>query len=391
MILLPLLYLFFNFQTAGQNETSEKTDAAIAAVAACRPCHEEIVRRFVNTAHFNTSRPAAAYSVKGRFSDGHNILRTVKPETYFKMEQRDGAFYQTGYQRTEGGTQVRTEKFDLVMGSGRKGQSYLFWKNSLLFQLPVSYLTGINDWVNSPGYVDGEVQFDRIIPPRCLECHATNFTLESTAGRVKYASEYLLGISCEKCHGPGARHVQYQTDNPQETSAKYILNPGSFSRARRIDNCALCHSGIGQPRRPSFSYKPGENLEKYFAPQSQANARPDVHGNQVALLRLSKCFASSSDLTCSTCHDVHREQRSTTELSQRCARCHQPDKCGMFIKLGKQIAENCIDCHLPNQPSRLITIMRPWGNYAPSYRNHLIGIYPAETAKFLQRLKENRR
>jgi hypothetical protein len=38
-------------------------------------------------------------------------------------------------------TTEHTERFDYVIGSGGKGQTYLYWKGDLLFQLPVSYWT----------------------------------------------------------------------------------------------------------------------------------------------------------------------------------------------------------------------------------------------------------
>src|SRR5690348_5964686 len=77
-------------------------------------------------------------------------------------------------------TKAESEPIDLVVGSGRKGQTYLFWKGDRLFQLPVSYWVELGHWVNSPGYTDGWAKFDRPVMPRCLECHASY--AESVAG-----------------------------------------------------------------------------------------------------------------------------------------------------------------------------------------------------------------
>ena len=52
-----------------------------------------------------------------------------------------------------------------------------------------------------------------------------------------------MGVDCEKCHGPAARHVEFQTQNPKETIAKFIINPAGFSRQQSLDMCALCHGG----------------------------------------------------------------------------------------------------------------------------------------------------
>ena len=104
--------------------------------SACRACHQKIFTTFVQTAHFRTSAEATAGTVKARFSEGHNLLRTGARGVYFVMEQRDGAFHETGVDSAQGTR--RTERIDLVVGSGRRGQSYLYWRSGLLFELPVS-------------------------------------------------------------------------------------------------------------------------------------------------------------------------------------------------------------------------------------------------------------
>jgi len=331
----------------------------------------------METAHFNTSSLADALSIKGSFSEGQNVLRTRREGTYFKMEQgaSEGKdpFYQTAYQTTHSAVKSRTEQIDLVVGSGRKGQSYLYWKNGLLFQLPVSFLVERGGWANSPGYTDGEVNFDRLIPPRCLECHATSFKIEGALPAIRYSRDYELGISCQKCHGDGGRHAEYHASHPGETAGRYILNPARFSRERKLDNCALCHSGMRELKRPSFSYKPGEALEDFLMPETSPN--PDVHGNQVGSLELSKCFRFSPAMSCSTCHNVHQQERDPTQLAQRCLQCHHVSQCKKAEKAGVRMMEQCLDCHMPNQDSRLLRIETATTRNPVPYRNHNIGVY----------------
>ena len=64
--------------------------------SACRACHQKVFATFVQTAHFRTSAEATARTVKARFYEGHNLLRTGTEGVYFVMEQRDGAFHETG-------------------------------------------------------------------------------------------------------------------------------------------------------------------------------------------------------------------------------------------------------------------------------------------------------
>jgi cytochrome c554/c'-like protein len=353
----------------------------------CQPCHEQIVATFLQTAHVATSAEATARSIKGRFVAGHNVLRTRSPGVSFTMEQRNGVFYQTGVDSTQG--RSITRRIDLVVGSGRRGQSYLYWSGGLLFELPVSYLTGPEQWINSPGYSDGVIDFGRLIVPRCLECHSTTFPLQTERGAMRYSRRYRLGISCEKCHGEGREHIRYQSSHPAKTGGAFILNPARFPRDRRVDTCALCHSGEGEPRRPSFSYRPGERLDDYVAPQSGAAAPlPDVHGDQVGLLRRSKCFRASPDMSCATCHDVHRPERDIASFAETCLACHQTDQHPMAAAIAERMLTSCIDCHMPNRKSNAIQINSPAKPAALYFRSHEIGIYREATARVLRSNRE---
>jgi len=353
----------------------------------CQPCHRTIVATFMETAHFRTSAEAIAGSIRGSFSEGHNVLRTGARGIHFKMERRNGTFYETGVDSVRG--RSRTERIDVVIGSGRRGQTYLYWRSGLLFELPVSYLTGPERWINSPGYPDGQIDFGRLIVPQCLDCHSTSFTLNADRRAARYSHDYRLGISCEKCHGEGQEHVRYQSSHPAETRAKFILNPARFSRDRKVDNCARCHSGERDPRRPPFSYRPGAKLDDYLAPPSAHDApSPDVHGNQVGLLQRSKCFRSNPDMSCSTCHDVHQRQRDLTWFAQKCLACHGTSKHRMADQIGGRMMTSCVDCHMPNEESKVIQISTSARRLPLYFRSHAIGIYPEVSAMVLESSKQ---
>jgi hypothetical protein len=359
-------------------------------VESCRACHQAIFDSFIQTAHFKTSAPAGASSIKaegdGAFSDGRNTLLTRAAGVFFKMERDGPDFYQTAIDGSK--HRSHTERFDIVIGSGRKGQSYLYWKDGLLFQLPISYLTGAEEWINSPGYVDGEINFERVIPPRCMECHSASFKLEMPGGDPRYSSGYELGITCAKCHGDGDRHVAYHSAHPDEKKGMLILNPARFPRDRQLDNCALCHSGAWAPKKAPFTYRPGQRLDEY-APAGAGDADPaaDVHGNQVALLRQSKCFRASPAMSCSTCHNVHQQEREPAQFAQKCLSCHQTTQCKVAAGIGPQATSYCIDCHMPNQKSNLIRINTPGKQFAPECRSHAIGVYRQITEATLQTIQ----
>ena len=246
--------------------------ALMMGTAPCGPCHQAVAQSYQQTAHFLTSSSADSTTIHGSFLEGRNVLQTAVPGVYFRMERKGEAFYQTAFDHGRS----HSERFDLVLGSGRRGQSYLYWKSGLLYQLPVSFLALTGGWINSPGYPDGEVHFDRAIPPQCLECHATEGAR---------AGQFAAGITCQKCHGSAEQHPA-------------IRNPATLDRDAKVALCAACHSGLGD------------------------GAEADVHGNQVGLLRQSKCYRNSPAMSCSTCHNVHRVERDLLAMSARCRACH---------------------------------------------------------------------
>jgi hypothetical protein len=157
-----------------------------------------------------------------------------------------------------------------------------------------------------------------------------------------------------------------------------IVNPTRLSRDLKMDVCAQCHGGIGEPLAPAFSYVPGEPLENYIKLQRpDADARVDVHGNEVALTQRSRCY-QDSEMTCSTCHEVHEPERPTAAYLEKCLQCHKESDCGEFAKLGAKIRDNCVDCHMPVQESDLIITNVQGKPIKARMRNHWIKIYPTD-------------
>jgi hypothetical protein len=386
--LIAIVTILVSMEAVGQTSTSQQDDAPTQIPTesananpranyigddACVACHRDKIESYHRSAHYLTSRLPAKDSILGNFSPDENILKTSNPDLFFRMEAKDAGFFQTAVQGIPPYVTSRTERFGLVVGSGGKGQTFLFWKGDLLFQLPVSYWKDVG-WVNSPGYRDGVAYFDRPVNSRCLECHGTYF--DSLAPPInRYSPTGLtVGITCEKCHGPGRAHVQRFRSKSSETSPNpAILNPARFSRERQMDLCAWCHAGHGEPLLPTFFYIPGEPLGEYLAlPQPDPEAPIDVHGSQVELLKKSRCFQSST-MTCLTCHDVHATEKDPAALSEPCMHCHKVES---HPKIRQQIANNCIDCHMPKQQTSLIVFNWNGRKVSPEVRNHWIKTYP---------------
>jgi hypothetical protein len=117
----------------------------------CRSCHQEKAKTYSQTAHHLTSSWPSQHTIEGSFDPDSNILKTSNPYVSFKMTMNGDGYFQSALEKLSASKEIsRTERIDIVTGVARKGQSYLYWKGDDLFQLPVTYWTDTNSWVNSP-------------------------------------------------------------------------------------------------------------------------------------------------------------------------------------------------------------------------------------------------
>jgi len=80
--------------------------------------------------------------MRGSFTPGSNVLKTSNPYLTFEMTVSAQGYFQSAVEALSSTKKIsRTERIDVVTGSARKGQTYLFWKGDQLFQLPVTYWT----------------------------------------------------------------------------------------------------------------------------------------------------------------------------------------------------------------------------------------------------------
>lgn len=372
-----------------QEPITAKNGEKYAGTEACQNCHKDIHDHFIKTAHYLTSQPANENTIKratGMDASGYFF----NPFTKISVENREDSFYEVEYYR---GAETVKHKMDITIGSGTRGQTYLTWRNNNFFQLPVSFFASKNSWANSPGFPEGIPMYNRVIYGRCLECHTTYTDYPyPKKDRTEKKPAMVFGVSCERCHGPAEKHVEYHTKNPDKKEAAFIINPSSFTRTQTMDLCALCHSGTREPVQPAFSFTAGKELDHYFKPADTISTAGniDVHVNQYGLLTRSKCYLQSTTLTCTTCHNTHNPERNDVALfSQRCMTCHKQNECHFCAErptMSASLTANCIDCHMPVQDSKVLTVQTDESEKkSPArIRSHFISIYPQETEKVLE-------
>ncbi|MBK0377964.1 multiheme c-type cytochrome [Mucilaginibacter segetis] len=401
LFLLPLMVILSQCYT-GTVKKEDPRGQIFAGSSTCVNCHKDVYDSYIQTAHFETSRVADIKTIHGSFAEGRNVFSFGNGNKVVMQKGANG-LYQVGYIN---GKQTRREKFDITVG-GIKAETYLYWKGKQLFELPISYFNALHSWTNSPGYDTGRVDFNRPILRRCMECHSSYIKpvsqedISLTNRKVEFdKASVILGIDCERCHGPAANHVNYHTEYPEVKKPMYITTYNSLTREQKLDACAVCHSGNKDVFvRSAFVFKMGDTLSKFkehnFAPQTTDPKTLDVHGNQNNLLRASKCFISSN-MDCNTCHNVHKKENGDlAAYSRKCISCHNTtnhNSCKMLPELGEAIKTNCIDCHMPAKPSNLIQVEATSHKLKIPYlvRTHRIAIYPAETEKVINFIKNSR-
>ena len=388
LLLYTCVFICSAFNTNSNEQAIPKYND-FAGNDACVSCHKEICESQSLTAHYHTSSPATLASIKGSFAQGKNNF-VYNAFMQAQMDTADGVAYQTSLIN---GTAYQTQPFDITVGSGRKGQTYLYWSDDKLYQLPVSYFTPLNTWCNSPGYPSGFIKFNRNINARCLECHGTYAKVTTVNDTIVFdKTQIIYGIGCERCHGAASQHVAYEKAHPKDTSGMFILHIGRLARQQKLDLCALCHSGVRTSVTPSFTFQVGDKLDDNLTSNTSADSLSmlDVHGNQYGLLETSRCFRMSQ-MDCSSCHNTHLTERNDKALfSARCATCHTDVTHSFATAANREaIVANCIDCHMPQLPSSKITLLIAGKKETvPDYvTTHHITIYPEQTKAFLNSLK----
>ncbi len=369
---------------------------AFTGSKACAKCHAAIYNSYLHTAHYISSRPATENTVHGSFAGDSNVFYINKSQKVV-MEKRDSGLYQAYY---ENGKLKERHRFAITFG-GIKGETYLYWKGTELYQLPLSYFSAEHKWSTSPGLGLNFIDYPqaRSIGMRCLECHASYISyLPEEAQKLNGLEEFdksslVYNVDCERCHGPGARHVDFQTNNPGVKTARFITTFSSLSRNQKLDQCGVCHSGnSGFMLKSTFGFMPGDTLAKFKLPDLPRKIDTnslDVHGNQLQLLKSSKCFIYSK-MDCSTCHDTHKNTRGNDALyTQKCLDCHNSpnhSSCKMAGQISATVLKtNCIKCHMPALTTKAISVqvsdkLPPIQFYVHTHR---IAIYPQQVKKIL--------
>jgi hypothetical protein len=187
----------------------------------------------------------------------------------------------------------------------------------------------------------------------CDGCHSVNYDI-----RTKKPTEWNVG--CEKCHGPGSRHVNSQ-------SPADIVNPARLDTVAGVNVCVQCHSQ-GQPlTRPlegkyydwPVGFRPGLRLQDFWQLEEHKLgettfthfADGTAHKNRMQGNDFVQGTENNADLIkpaavlCLTCHGPKSPNGPHTSTLEQHTH-HKKNSAG----------SDCVGCHMPAIETQLADV-----------------------------------
>jgi predicted CXXCH cytochrome family protein len=404
--------------------------AALPAVAQyanpklCAGCHPAIAKTYKQNGMGRSFSPPRPEILVEDFTKNNSYYHPAS-DTHYQMLNRNGVLiqrrYQIGFDRQE--SNVDEKQIDYIVGSGNHMRTYVHRNaDGTLLELPLAwYAEKGGYWAMNPGYGAPDYPYARRqIAYDCMFCHnaypKTPSGHDRMGDRPVYSGALPEGIDCQRCHGPGQRHVDVASTPDAKPAAirAAVVNPARLDNDRQLEVCAQCHlkttefllpHAIKRYQRPDFSYKPGEPLASFVlafdeAPGPKKDTRFET-ASAVSRMRASQCYLKSNGaLKCTTCHDPH-DIRHGSEATERynavCRQCHAASFAAQVAAGGHTSQTGCIDCHMPKRRTEDIVHMsvtdhliqrnRPAGDLLAdiaehhedstnSYRGEVVPFYP---------------
>ena len=328
--------------------------AAYVGDQACQSCHADASAQHQRTGHGRSLSRFDPDTAPERF-DGETVVYNAPSNLYYEALLRDGELVQREFRKGPDGAVIHEQTFraDYVIGSGNATRSYLMDVNGYLTEMPLTWYTERDVWAMSPGYEEANDRFGRQINVSCMTCHTGR--PEHTPFTQNHYTDVPLGITCERCHGPGGAHVAARESGAApEGDDPTIVNPADLSRRKQLAVCQQCHlAGITvfEPGEDPTTFRPGQFLHTnrtVLVPDKQLED-PDWVGIDSHPIRLARsaCFKQSA-MTCTTCHDAHvpADELTTADYDATCQGCHASTLTTDHASVPDAATGSCTSCHM---------------------------------------------
>jgi Flp pilus assembly protein TadD len=346
-------------------------EAGYAGSDACTPCHAQIAARYARHSMARTGlRPLTSLDrqwLSSIFAKGSAVpVRHPRSGFSYRPHEEAGRYYVEEFLEAPDGSRIesRTEELTHALSAGAYGMSFYFRRGERLYQAPIDYYTKLGRWDVDAGAANGaDFRFSKTLQTSCISCHSDYPRRQAGTADV-FFEPFPHGVGCERCHGPGAKHVA-------SLSPDDIVDPDRLSSLRRIEICAQCHESSHfalRADRSDFSYRPGEALDA-----SQVNwiAQPTATDQMLLLghperMVMSACYRESKGaLGCTSCHDPHASSFDEPPAfwRERCNACHRDHPCTDAMTDRAARGDDCVGCHMRSGTTAnvpLVTITDHW-------------------------------
>ncbi len=374
-ITLPVFYCNSPQQNSGEEEPVPTslwrnvydTSAHYVGMDKCRTCHESVYQTFIQTGMGQSFGHATKEKSAADFSRAHALVYDSALDYYYKPYwDRDSFFIMEFRLDGKDTTHKHIQKVNYVVGSGQHTNSHIFSTNGYLYQAPITFYTQKHRWDLAPGFEKGaSSRFQRLIQIECMSCH--NAYPEFVTGSENKYTTVMIGIDCERCHGPGSLHVYDRQNNPLVDTSKgpdyTIVNPRRLSTDLQNNICQRCHlQGIAvlNDGKTFFDFRPGMQLSEVmnvFMPQYEGAQDKMIMASHVERMKKSPCYLQSGKMSCITCHKPHVSVKFTprTQYLDACQGCHGGGKgqsqCTETAQVRSAKNNDCVTCHMPHNSS----------------------------------------
>lgn len=357
---------------AGLNDTVK-----YMGIDACRACHEPIYQTFIQTG-MGSSFDVASKKKSSAIFDRHAVIYDKDLDFYYKAFWDHDSLKFLEF-RLDGKDTVhkRIETVNYIVGSGQHTNSHIINTNGYLNQAPMTFYTQKGHWDLPPGFEKGaNSRFSRLIGLECMSCH--NGYPGYVLGSENKYDHIKNGIDCERCHGPGQKHIADKKAGKIIDISKEIdysiVNPAKLSVDLQMDVCQRCHiqgNAVLNEGKSFFDFKPGMHLSEVmnvFMPLYEGQSQEHIMASHAERLKMSRCFIESSlkvekqgsantfrsyenALTCITCHNPHVSVRKTDNsiFNNACNTCHSKDRKNECSENTKELTDkkfDCVKCHM---------------------------------------------
>lgn len=306
------------------------SSAEYAGPAACAECHTLKAATQKTTPMSAAAVPVADAAILHRQS---SLTFTAGPYK-FEISQAAG---QSVYSVTDGAHSI-SQPLQWAFGTGEVGQTYVYQREGNYYESRVSFypsLQGLDLTLGHRAPIANDLAgaLGRAMPTSevkmCFGCHTTR----STSGGRFDATALIPGVSCEACHGPGAKHVAAMRQKEIKMGLRSILNPARLNPGDSVDFCGACHRTAWDVVLAHTTGIANVRFQPYRMEKSRCWAKGDAR------------------LTCIACHDPHLPLvRDAAAYDRQCLACHAsvgvPETVnhpGRACPIG---ASKCVSCHM---------------------------------------------